>query len=101
MLGSCGWLHFLQFLEEKIEKRQGLLNLFYMKAQCTGLSTTAVFHLSAQAFSLQSTELSNVPATLETGGFTGQVLRYSRSNHLYDMDGEKKKCKSEGVPDVC
>ena len=80
-------------LTGKDQEQARLVNLHYKKAQRTGLSVTAVFHPSAQAFSLHPTKLSNVAVLIsvcKAGGFTGQILCYSRSNHLHDMNGGEK-----------
>lgn len=91
-------------LTRKDREQARLVHLHHKKAQHTGLSVTAVFHLSAQAFSLHPTEFSNVAPLISVssaGGFTGQILHYSRSNHLWHEWGRKKKRISECVPDVC
>lgn len=80
-------------LRRKDREQARLVHLHYKKAQRTGLSVTAVFHLSARAFSLHPTEFSNVAPLISVsnaGGFTGQILHYSRSNHLWHEWGRKK-----------
>lgn len=86
------------------KKRSGLL--VYARRRCNVLvclSVQSVLHPSPQAFCLQ-TEFSSVIVLISacnTEGFTGQRLRYLKSNRLYHLNGDRGEECRNAVLCVC
>lgn len=86
------------------QEQARLVNLRYKEAQCTGLSVTAVFHPSAQAFPLHPTESSNTAALISVCSTGVSLHRYYAIPSLIIFTTRKvggNNCSSERVPDVC